>query len=171
MATLTMSDAEGAAGLPLQLTTITVAVPGSPLSPSSSMLSSMVVPTNNLVPVSVSQTDCNAGTVKWKYDQNKSDKVGTTLVRFEGSMPSPTINSNNSNSPINENCICIDLLWLSISSDEDIFRYLALLNHKKVSVTYQKDAIYVFKRARGVNDRLNFPIVQTNHYTSKQGPT
>ena len=99
MATLTMSDGEGG-GLPLQLTTITVAVPGSPLSPSSSMLSSMVVPGPNpgLVPVSVSPTDCSAGTVKWKYDQTKSDKVGTTLVRFEGSAPNgPTVDNNTNN--------------------------------------------------------------------------
>ena len=86
MATLTMSDGEG---LPIQLTTITVAVPGSPLSPSSSMLSSMVGPVSTLtVPVSqVSQVtqhqtdNCNSASVKWKYDQTKADKVGTTLVR------------------------------------------------------------------------------------------
>ena len=71
MATLTMSDGEG---LPLQLTTITVAVPGSPLSPSTSMLSSMVAG-------QVAGPDCTA-TVKWKYEQPKTDKVGTTLVRM-----------------------------------------------------------------------------------------
>ena len=78
MATLTMSDGEG---LPLQLTTITVAVPGSPLSPSSSMLSSMVAGQVTPLTVPVSQTDCTA-TVKWKYEQPKTDKVGTTLVRM-----------------------------------------------------------------------------------------
>ena len=72
-----MSDGEG---LPLQLTTITVAVPGSPLSPSSSMLSSMVAGQVTPLTVPVSQTDCTA-TVKWKYEQPKTDKVGTTLVR------------------------------------------------------------------------------------------
>ena len=77
MATLTMSDGEG---LPLQLTTITVAVPGSPLSPSSSMLSSMVAGQVTPLTVPVTQTDCTA-TVKWKYEQPKTDKVGTTLVR------------------------------------------------------------------------------------------
>lgn len=85
MATLTMSDGEG---LPIQLTTITVAVPGSPLSPSSSMLSSMVGPSVNslTVPVThVPQTHVSAdtGAVKWKYDQPKNDKVGTTLVRVD----------------------------------------------------------------------------------------
>ena len=75
MATLTMSDGEG---LPLQLTTITVAVPGSPLSPSSSMLSSMVAG-------QVTGSDCTAA-VKWKYEQPKTDKVGTTLVRIISSF-------------------------------------------------------------------------------------
>ena len=77
-----MSDGEG---LPLQLTTITVAVPGSPLSPSSSMLSSMVAG-------QVAGSDCTA-TVKWKYEQPKSDKVGTTLVRIETSSTSPLTGS------------------------------------------------------------------------------
>ena len=87
MATLTMSDG-GDPGLPLQLTTITVAVPGSPLSPGGSLLSSMVgVPglQVNPPPLLTSLPVSQAGeTVKWKYEPAKSDKVGTTLVRCDG---------------------------------------------------------------------------------------
>ena len=92
MATLaTMSEVPGE-GLPLQLTTITVAVPGSPLSGLSPM--SMVTPgghtTVNVTPVlqqqqpgqPVSSTEVSPASVKWKYDQNKTDKVGNTLVSF-----------------------------------------------------------------------------------------
>ena len=87
MATLTMSDGgTGDPGLPLQLTTITVAVPGSPLSPGGSLLSSMVgVPVlqvNTVNPLtSLPVTQSTGDTVKWKYEPAKPDKVGTTLVR------------------------------------------------------------------------------------------
>ena len=96
MATLaTMSEVPGD-GLPLQLTTITVAVPGSPLSGLSPM--SMVAPGGvntghvNVTPVlqqqqpagggPVSSTEVSPASVKWKYDQ-KNDKVGNTLVSFD----------------------------------------------------------------------------------------
>ena len=66
MATLTMSDGGGDPGLPLQLTTITVAVP-QPLSSGT---------------VSVLQGgDCGAAQgFKWKYEQPKPEKQGSTLV-------------------------------------------------------------------------------------------
>ena len=96
MATLaTMSEVPGD-GLPLQLTTITVAVPGSPLSGLSPM--SMVAPGGvnaghvNVTPVlqqqqpagagPVSSTEVSPASVKWKYDQ-KNDKVGNTLVSLD----------------------------------------------------------------------------------------
>ena len=86
MATLTMSDGGGDPGLPLQLTTITVAVPGSPLSPGGSLLSSMVgVPglqVNTLNPLASLPVTQAGDTVKWKYEPAKPDKVGTTLVRW-----------------------------------------------------------------------------------------
>jgi len=83
MATLTMSDGEG---LPLQLTTITVAVP-SPLSPNTtSMLNAPGVSISGanmgqVTPLTLpaSQQDC---AFKWKYEQPKPDKVGTTLDEF-----------------------------------------------------------------------------------------
>ena len=82
MATLTMTDGDG---LPLQLTTITVAVP-SPLSPNTtSMLNAPGVSISGgnmgqVTPLTlpVSQQDC---AFKWKYEQSKPDKIGTTLVR------------------------------------------------------------------------------------------
>ena len=82
MATLTISDGDG---LPLQLTTITVAVP-SPLSPNTSSIlngqagisgTALGQVTPLTLPVSAQQ-DCS---FKWKYEQAKPDKVGTTLVR------------------------------------------------------------------------------------------
>lgn len=83
MATLTMSDG-GDPGLPLQLTTITVAVPGSPLSPGGSLLTSMVggpgLQVNTVNPLTALPVT-QAETVKWKYEPTKPDKVGTTLVR------------------------------------------------------------------------------------------
>eukprot|EP00092_Neocalanus_flemingeri_P067786 GFUD01082779.1.p1 GENE.GFUD01082779.1~~GFUD01082779.1.p1 ORF type:complete len:651 (-),score=146.31 GFUD01082779.1:439-2391(-) len=81
MATLTMSDGDG---LPLQLTTITVAVP-SPLSPNTtSMLNAPGVSISSMgqgtpLTLPVSQQDC---AFKWKYEQPKPDKVGTTLDEF-----------------------------------------------------------------------------------------
>ena len=83
MATLTMGEDPGAgagagagAGLPLQLTTITVAVPGSPLSPGGAMLGSLG---HQLAGHSA---EPGPAPNKWKYEQPKADKVGTTLVRF-----------------------------------------------------------------------------------------
>merc|ERR1712069_14962 len=81
MATLTMGEDPGAgagagAGLPLQLTTITVAVPGSPLSPGGAMLGSLG---HQLAGHSA---EAGPAPNKWKYEQPKADKVGTTLVRF-----------------------------------------------------------------------------------------
>jgi len=78
-----MSDGEG---LPLQLTTITVAVP-SPLSPNTtSMLNAPGVSISGanmgqVTPLTLpaSQQDC---AFKWKYEQPKPDKVGTTLDEF-----------------------------------------------------------------------------------------
>jgi len=78
-----MSDGEG---LPLQLTTITVAVP-SPLSPNTtSMLNAPGVSISGgnmgqVTPLTlpVSQQDC---AFKWKYEQPKPDKVGSTLDEF-----------------------------------------------------------------------------------------
>ena len=67
MATLALeAHGEGTEGLPLQLTTITVAVP-QPLSPGT---------------VSVLQGgDCGAAQgFKWKYEQAKPEKQGSTLV-------------------------------------------------------------------------------------------
>ena len=67
MATLALDPpGEGTEGLPLQLTTITVAVP-QPLSPGT---------------VSVLQGgDCGAAQgFKWKYEQPKPEKQGSTLV-------------------------------------------------------------------------------------------
>ena len=67
MATLALeAHGEGTEGLPLQLTTITVAVP-QPLSPGT---------------VSVLQGgDCGAAQgFKWKYEQPKPEKQGSTLV-------------------------------------------------------------------------------------------
>jgi len=83
MATLTMTDGDG---LPLQLTTITVAVP-SPLSPNTtSMLNAPGVSISGgnmgqVTPLTlpVSQQDC---AFKWKYEQPKPDKIGTTLDEF-----------------------------------------------------------------------------------------
>jgi len=83
MATLAISDGDG---LPLQLTTITVAVP-SPLSPNTtSMLNGPGVSISGgtmgqVTPLTlpVSQQDC---AFKWKYEQPKPDKVGTTLDEF-----------------------------------------------------------------------------------------
>ena len=79
MATLTMGEDPGAgagAGLPLQLTTITVAVPGSPLSPGGAMLGSL----GHHLPGH--SAEAGPAPAKWKYEQPKADKVGTTLVRF-----------------------------------------------------------------------------------------
>lgn len=69
MATLALEHGvEGTEGLPMQLTTITVAVP-QPLSPGT---------------VSVLQGgDCAAQGFKWKYEQPKPEKQGSTLVRSE----------------------------------------------------------------------------------------
>ena len=69
MATLALDPpGEGTEGLPLQLTTITVAVP-QPLSPGT---------------VSVLQGgDCGAAQgFKWKYEQPKPEKQGSTLVSW-----------------------------------------------------------------------------------------
>ena len=70
------AGAGAGAGLPLQLTTITVAVPGSPLSPGGAMLGSLG---HHLPGHSAEAAPAPA---KWKYEQPKADKVGTTLVRF-----------------------------------------------------------------------------------------
>ena len=83
MATLAMSD-PGEGLQPLQLTTITVAVPGSPLSGPmlSSMVGGNVAVTPLAVPVSTADVGGGGGgaaAVKWKYDQ-KTEKVGNTLV-------------------------------------------------------------------------------------------
>lgn len=66
MATLTLDQGpEGTEGLPMQLTTITVAVP-QPLSPGT---------------VSVLQGgDCPSGGFKWKYEQAKPEKLSSALV-------------------------------------------------------------------------------------------
>ena len=92
MATLAISDGDG---LPLQLTTITVAVP-SPLSPNTtSMLNGPGVSISGgtmgqVTPLTLpaSQQDC---AFKWKYEQPKPDKVGTTLVRIFVRISDPCI--------------------------------------------------------------------------------
>ena len=77
MATLSLT--EGGEGLPLQLTTITVAVPASPLSPNTGSMLGVAGVSGQVTPltVPVSMTDTN---FKWKYEQPKTDKAGTTLV-------------------------------------------------------------------------------------------
>ena len=76
----TMSEGEG---LPLQLTTITVAVP-TPLSPNSAAVLS--VPGMGiggqgtaLSPSMVNQQQ-DYGAFKWKYEQTRTDKLNSTLV-------------------------------------------------------------------------------------------
>ena len=78
-----MSEGEG---LPLQLTTITVAVP-TPLSPNSAAVLS--VPGMGiggqqgtaLSPSMVNQQQ-DYGAFKWKYEQTRTDKLNSTLVLF-----------------------------------------------------------------------------------------
>ena len=89
MATLSLT--EGGEGLPLQLTTITVAVPASPLSPNTGSMLGVAGVSGQVTPltVPVSMTDTN---FKWKYEQPKTDKAGTTLVSCR-ELPISTIMS------------------------------------------------------------------------------
>ena len=77
-----------AGGLPLQLTTITVAVPA-PLSPgSAAVLSVPGMAMSQGSPLTLPGGQQDGGSFKWKYEQTRADKLGSTLVR--SSLPSYT---------------------------------------------------------------------------------
>ena len=65
----------GEGGLPLQLTTITVAVPASL---DNNLLGGMGGGGSNLLSP-VSQQDVDS--FKWKYEQTRTEKISSTLVR------------------------------------------------------------------------------------------
>ena len=81
-----MSSMSEGGSLPLQLTTITVAVPA-PLSPNSAAVLS--VPGMNIGGSALSsplgQQQQDYGAFKWKYEQTRTDKLGSTLVRSKHS--------------------------------------------------------------------------------------
>ena len=71
--------------MPLQLTTITVAVP-SPLSPNSAAVlnvsgMNMVGQGGHVTPLTLPVTQQECGTFKWKYEQTRTEKLNSTLVR------------------------------------------------------------------------------------------
>jgi len=78
----TLSEGER---MPLQLTTITVAVP-SPLSPNSAAVlnvsgMNMVGQGGHVTPLTLPVTQQECGTFKWKYEQTRTEKLNSTLVR------------------------------------------------------------------------------------------
>ncbi|XP_023329947.1 nuclear factor 1 C-type isoform X5 [Eurytemora carolleeae] len=79
----TLSEGER---MPLQLTTITVAVP-SPLSPNSAAVlnvsgMNMVGQGGHVTPLTLPVTQQECGTFKWKYEQTRTEKLNSTLDEF-----------------------------------------------------------------------------------------